>query len=216
MWVGVLHNSASLHAVLHKPECEGHPRLRLPRQGEDEEDGAEYPWPLSLVMAEGIYDELNSLYSGPFGSLPLSLDRLLKHQLQGATRKLQQKAAVQWAVGQCATFLETMNTGEEKLHLEWLLKHAYHTGCDVRLTNRGADVVGRRPGPYPALRWRWKDVLSYQWREPQHINVLEMTAFLTELRRRARNMDELGKRFFCIIDSLVSFYVLGKGLPQNA
>ena len=60
---------------------------------------------------------------------------------------------------------ETMNGGQEKDHLVWLLKHAYHTGCDVRLTDRGDDVVGHRPGPYPAFRWHWKDVLSYQWRE---------------------------------------------------
>ncbi|CAE7937948.1 unnamed protein product [Symbiodinium necroappetens] len=42
-----------------------------------------------------------------------------------------------------------------------------------------------------------------------------MTAFLTELRRRARDKDELGKRFFCVIDSLVSFYVLGKGRSSS-
>ncbi|CAE7214024.1 unnamed protein product [Symbiodinium necroappetens] len=36
-------------------------------------------------------------------------------------------------------------------------------------------------------------------------------AFFTELRRRARDKDELGKRFFCVLDSLISFYVLGKG-----
>ena len=110
---------------------------------------------------------------------------------------------------------ETMNGGQEKDHLVWLLKHAYHTGCDVRVTDRGDDVVGHRPGPYPAFRWHWKDVLSYQWREPQHINILELTAFLTELRRRARNTDELGKRFFCIVDSLVCFYVLGKGRSSS-
>ncbi|CAE7679035.1 unnamed protein product [Symbiodinium sp. CCMP2456] len=213
-WVGVLHNSDSLHAVLHNPQCEGHDDLEDPDLGNEDED-SEYPWRLCLVMAEGIYDELNSLYSEPFGSLPLNLDRLLKHQLQGATRGLQQEEAVIWAVNQCATFLETMNGGEEKLHLEWLLQHAYHTGCDVRLTDRGDDIVGHRPGPYPAFRWHWKDVLSYQWREPQHINVLEMTAFLTELRRRARNVDALGKRFFCVIDSLVSFYVLGKGRSSS-
>ncbi|CAE7177202.1 unnamed protein product [Symbiodinium necroappetens] len=148
---------------------------------------------------------------GLFDLLPRSLERLLHHQLQGATKGLQQQAAVNWAVAQCSAFLETMEAGKEKEHLVWLLRHAYHTGCDVRLTDRGDDILGHRPGPYPAFRWRWKDVLSYRWREPQHINVLEMTAFLTELRRRARDKEELGKRFFWVLDSLVSFYVLGKG-----
>ena len=214
-WLCILHNSPSLHAVLHKPACDGHHHVEYPAEDEDEDEFSEYPWALCLVMAEGIYDELNSLYSEPFGSLPLSLDRLLRHQLQGATKGLQQQAAVDWAVAQCTSFLETMEAGKEREHLVWLLRHAYHTGCDVRLTDRGDDILGHRPGPYPAFRWRWKDVLSYRWREPQHINVLEMTAFLTELRRRARDKDELGKRFFCVLDSLVSFYVLGKGRSSS-
>ncbi|CAE7300353.1 unnamed protein product [Symbiodinium sp. CCMP2592] len=214
-WLCVLHNSPSLHAVLHRPECPGHDNLELPREDEDEDEFSEYPWALCLVMAEGVYDELNSRYSEPFGSLPLNLDRLLEHQLRGATKGLQQDAAVQWAVSQCASFLEKMEAGEEKEHFKWLLRHAYHTGCDVRLTDRGDDIMGHRPGPYPAFRWLWRDVLSYRWREPQHINVLEMTAFLTELRRRARSTNELGKRFFCILDSLVSFYVLGKGRSSS-
>ena len=214
-WLCILHNSATLHAVLHKPVCDGHSHVEYPAEDEDEDEFSEYPWALCLVMAEGIYDELNSLYSEPFGSLPRSLDRLLHHQLQGATKGLQQQTAVNWAVAQCSAFLETMEAGKEKEHLVWLLRHAYHTGCDVRLTDRGDDILGHRPGPYPAFRWHWKDVLSYRWRESQHINVLEMTAFLTELRRRARDKDELGKRFFCVLDSLVSFYVLGKGRSSS-
>ena len=104
-WLGILRNSASLHAVIHNPTCPGHSGLELQDTDGDEDEDSEYPWQLCLVMAEGIYDELNSLYSEPFGSLPLNLDRLLKHQLQGATKGLQQEAAVNWAVDQCATFL---------------------------------------------------------------------------------------------------------------
>ncbi|CAE7668538.1 unnamed protein product [Symbiodinium sp. CCMP2592] len=209
-WLGMLHNSASVHAVLNQPTCTC--VQKRPQVGfeEDEGEDEEYPWHLCLTMAEGA-----RLYTEPFGARPLSLDGLIKHQLQGATRGLQQQAAVDWAVHQCLTFLETMDTGQEKEHLAWLLRHTYHTGCDVRLTDRGGDVTGNRPGPYPAFRWHWRDVLSYRWKEEQHINVLEMTAFLTELRRRARNADELGKRFFCIIDSRVSFYVLGKGRSSS-
>ena len=124
-----------------------------------------------------------------------------------------QRSTGQWPSARPS--LKTMEAGKEKEHLVWLLRHAYHTGCDVRLTDRGDDILGHRPGPYPAFRWHWKDVLSYRWRESQHINVLEMTAFLTELRRRARDKDELGKRFFCVLDSLVSFYVLGKGRSSS-
>ncbi|CAE7727291.1 unnamed protein product [Symbiodinium sp. CCMP2592] len=213
MWLCVLHNSPSLHAVLDQPACRCNPRKPWPSPELDEDEDSEYPWALCL---EGIYDELNSRYSEPFGSLPPNLEHLLRHQLQGATKGLQQDTAVTWAVQQCTAFLETMETaGQEKEHFMWLLRHSHHTGCDVRLTDRGADVMGHRPGPYPAFRWHWRDVLSYQWREPQHINVLELTAFLTELRRRSRNSAELGKRFFCVLDSLVCFYVLAKGRSSS-
>ncbi|CAE7227476.1 unnamed protein product [Symbiodinium sp. CCMP2592] len=72
-----------------------------------------------------------------------------------------------------------------------------------------------RPAPYPAFRWHWKDVLSYKWKQPQHINVLELTAFLAELRRRTRDLTQHNHRFFCIVDSLVTFYVLGKGRSSS-
>ena len=47
------------------------------------------------------------------------------------------------------------------------------------------------------------------------LNILELTAFLTELRRRARSPEEPGHRFFCIVDSLVNFYILGKGRSSS-
>ena len=85
--------------------------------------------------------------------------------------------------------------------------------------DRGTDMVGYRPSPYPVFRWLWHDILSYRWKEPQHIIILEFTAFLTELlpafltelRRLARDHREHDRRFFCIVDSLVTFYVLAKG-----
>ena len=56
---------------------------------------------------------------------------------------------------------------------------------------------------------------SYKWKQPQHINVLELTAFLSELRRRSRDQTQHNHRFFCIVDSLVTFYVLGKGRSSS-
>ena len=47
-WLTVVHKSASLHAVLDKPTCDGHDqdpfRLRNP------ENNSEYPWPVCLVF----------------------------------------------------------------------------------------------------------------------------------------------------------------------
>ena len=65
-------------------------------------------------------------------------------------------------------------------------------------------------GPYPAFRWLWRDVLSYFWNQEQHINLLDVTAFLVELRRhnRGRDINEHGKRVFNIVHSLVAFCVV--------
>ncbi|CAE7806385.1 unnamed protein product [Symbiodinium sp. CCMP2592] len=177
----------------------------------DPENNDDYPWLFCLVFMEGVHDELTQLYTVPFGNKAETLESLMYHQLRGATRGLEDSLAVDWAVTQCVKFLDTMDSGQEAQHLAWLRRHTYHTGCDVRLTDRGTDVVGCRPGPYPAFRWLWRDVLSYKWKQPQHINVLELTAFLAELRRRSRDQAQHGKRFFCVLDSLVTFYVLGKG-----
>eukprot|EP00439_Symbiodinium_sp_Y106_P002266 s2396_g1.t1 len=64
-------------------------------------------------------------------------------------------------------------------HSVWLCSFVMPIICmgfDVRLTDRGQDVVGvgSRPGPFRASNWLWHDVLSYPWKQP-HINVLELT-----------------------------------------
>ena len=40
--------------------------------------------------------------------------------------------------------------------------------------------------PYPAYRWYWQEKLSYTWKHEEHINYLEMRAFMAMLRRRVR------------------------------
>ena len=66
-------------------------------------------------MAEGTYDQLNSLYTAPLRSRPVSLEGLMWHQPQGAPKGLQQEATASWAVDQCFRFLETMY--QEEMHL---------------------------------------------------------------------------------------------------
>ena len=167
------------------------------------------------MMASAVKSELQSTITKPVGTQGLSLEALLYSQLRGATRGLQQESAVRWAVEQTARFLQTMDAGQEQLHLRWLLRHVHHTGADVRLTAHGADELGHRPGPYPAFRWLWREILAFKWKAPQHINILEISAFLTELRRRARDPLQHGQRFFSVVDSLVSYFVLSKGRSSS-
>ena len=53
--------------------------------------------------------------------------------------------------------------------------------------------------------------MAYKWGVAQHINVLEMTAILAELRRRARTKAEFCQRYINVIDSMVCYHALSKG-----
>lgn len=54
-------------------------------------------------------------------------------------------------------------------------------------------------------------MLSYRWAQEQRINVLEVTAVLTEFRRRLRDPSNVNKRIMNVVDSLVTYFALTKG-----
>ena len=58
-------------------------------------------------------------------------------------------------------------------------------------------------------------MLSWPWREEQHINILEALAFLVHLRHRSRAKRLRGMRFFHILDSRVATCVLAKGRSSS-
>ena len=53
--------------------------------------------------------------------------------------------------------------------------------------------------------------MSYRWAQEQRINVLEVTAVLTEFRRRLRDPSNVNKRIMNVVDSLVTYLALTKG-----
>ena len=50
--------------------------------------------------------------------------------------------------------------------------------------------------------------MSYKWSAEQRINVLEVTAVLTEFRRRLRGPNMINKRIMNIVDRLVTYFAL--------
>ena len=70
--------------------------------------------------------------------------------------------------------------------------------------------------PYPSFAWLWRTLVAYRWRQPQHINTLEVSAFLVEIRRRARDPSMVGGRFINVTDSQVTFHCLTKGRSSSA
>jgi hypothetical protein len=104
-----------------------------------------------------------------------------------------------------------MTEGNEGTHLQWLLRNVGLRGTDVRITVPDEQIQKEVVHPYPAFRWLWRTVLSYPWSSEQHINLLEVTAVLTEFRRRLRDPTNIKLRFMNIVDSLVTYYAITKG-----
>ena len=78
--------------------------------------------------------------------------------------------------------LTTMVRGREKEHLNELINLVDFRGSDVRLLDGSVCEGSRQTVPYPAVVWDWKCVQSYAWASEQHINVLELVAFLNYYR----------------------------------
>lgn len=103
----------------------------------------------------------------------------------------------------------------ERYHLRWLLRQVALRGCDIKRLQSDESGSHSFMSPYPAFRWDWRTRLSFPWKHQQHINILEVSAFLVEFRRRARSQEGLGIRFFNITDSQVMFHALTKGRSSS-
>ena len=68
-----------------------------------------------------------------------------------------------------------MSPGQEKSHLRSLLRSASYRGTGVRFQTEVDDSM--HEVPYLAMRWQWKTVLAFPWRQQGHINELEMNAY---------------------------------------
>ena len=96
-----------------------------------------------------------------------------------------------------------------------MMRYAQHRGSDIRITTGELlrpDAWPRRA--IPSTLWQWKAVLAFPWKDGQgseHINALELRAYLATLKWRTRRRGNLNTRFFHLIDSQVSLGVLTKG-----
>ena len=93
-----------------------------------------------------------------------------------------------------------------------LMRRADARGSDVKLT------TGEMMKPSRISRlavqsgwWRWKTAFGFAWKhDGGHINLLEMLAALSELKRRTRQLAGIGSRYLHLLDSQVALGVLTK------
>ena len=107
-------------------------------------------------------------------------------------------------------------TADERLILE-IVRNADHRGSDVRLDVGELFRLHQWPRqPIAADYWGWKVCLSYKWKNPQHINVLECNSVLDYIRHAGKRGALSNTKTVFLSDSQVTIAVLTKGRSSAA
>lgn len=69
--------------------------------------------------------------------------------------------------------------------------------------------------PYPALRWKWRTITAFPWKQESHINELELHAMVVMSKHRGGSITKFHTRWFHILDSMVSRGALAKGRSSS-
>lgn len=200
-WTALVHNIPEVHRMMHTPSCGGHSGL-LPYECHDEGgvlqfDTAlegEYPWQMCRTYARALKAQLQHLNPSPSACLYTEEGAIIS-ALRSSTRGFQSPDQASLAAAKVMEVLQTMTQGNEKNHLKGLLRQVCLRGTDVKLLSSSETGEQSVMSPYPAFKWDWKVRLAFAWKQQQHINVLEVSAFLVEFRRRIRDGSQLGSRF---------------------
>ena len=180
------------------------------------EEEAEYPWRLCTEYAAALTEQLN--LDGRFDAMvSAERERYYLDELAQSTGRLAatpvKEAVAATLVKEEAHLCQT----EERAHLRALLRAATYRGTDVRFFVEldTEDQPELHEVPYLALRWDWKTILAFPWKEDGHINELELNAVAVYLKRRSRSQSRHGKRYFHVLDSMVTRGCLAKGRSSS-
>lgn len=139
--------------------------------------------PMPGLYAAALKQAFSKRTSVPHGIRPSYPKEAILAALKRSTRGMQRTDVANAAAdeksrescGQCA--LDT------RRRLRGLLREICIWGTEVQFEATAEDGSLTLMAPYPAFKWRWETRLSFPWKRPQHINVLEVSAFLVEFRR---------------------------------
>jgi hypothetical protein len=91
-------------------------------------------------------------------------------------------------------------------------------GADIRLNDTDGSAAPWPRKPLPARLWVWKNVIAYKFTHkhgPEHINALELRAFLSMLKWRVSQRKFHHCRFLHLLDSQVCLSALAKGRSSS-
>ena len=224
-WCSWVTNCPELHSVLDVPHCPGHTDLWEARPYFDGSgvvriptEEAQFPPELCAKYADALRRALVRLGSLPRAPQPAVRLEWIKGELAKATKRFQDAEVLEVSAQYILGIEQGMIPGKELEHLRSMLLETSHRGCDVRLRSalkEDEEKKGLSEIPYPAYAWLWKELLSYKWRNEQHINVLEVTAFLVYLRHQARQGCKRSTKWLHVVDSRVTAGVLAKGRSSS-
>ena len=222
-WFSFLGNIETLPGFLNK-DCPGHVGLQ-PYGVEERADGtlrfdteeeAEYPWQLCKAYARALRRQID--LDGTFEHMVLrERERYYQQELSQATVRLATEVVADAVAALLARLELSMVAGQERTHLRSLLRSASYRGSDVRLVLELGEESDPQlhEVPYLAMRWHWKTILAFPWKQPAHINELELGTVAVFLKRRARTSDKHRSKFFLVVDSMVTRGCLSKGRSSS-
>ena len=185
----------------YQPYFEGN-RLVFPTEQE-----AEYPQGLCEAYSEGAAVDLGLDHHVQAAHLEARGDAI--HKELAAYHRCGDPELRDKMANQILAIENMMTPGQEAKHLAWLLAQGHYRGSDVRLSLEHCGA--KHLVPYPAMRWLWRETLSFKWKAEAHINVLEAQALLSHVRRMLREGTFRSCRVLIVIDSQVLYFALGKG-----
>ena len=203
-----------IHRELHRAVCPGHEGLlsyevRWRSDGTlhfATEDESEYKLAWCQAYARGLRREAENrgwlAHAETTGR-----EAILTRQLSQSTNRLKDVKLAEQVAEQVALLEVKMRPGLELAHLKEMVSRTSIRGGDSRLFLWDS----HQEIPYPAYRWRWKEVLLYAWNKERHINEGEVSAFNIMLRRRAKESRNHEMRYLAVVDSMVTRGALGKG-----
>lgn len=221
-WFSFFGTSEEVRARL-QVVCPGHQGL-LPYTVEQRADGSlhypteeesEYPWGLCLAYARGLKSQLDK--EKVFDKVQREArEAWYEDQLQKSTHRLQAESVLVPMAKYLTRMEFQMRPGEETHHLRELLQAASMRGTEIRFHLAIGPDQEVHEVPYPALRWRWKTILSYQWKdEEMHINELEMNALVVMSKHRGRSTSKFHTRWLHVLDSMVCRGAIAKGRSSS-
>ena len=211
-WHEFRNNIPAPHQYLNKA-CPGHVGLKGYSVTEDE-DGhlvydtskeEDYPSLLCKAYARGLKEQF--VQDGHFARV-YHRQRINWYTagLNQSTEMLREDRVQEAMANYLAKWEVTMSEGEEMSHLRQLLSQASYRGTDVRAyVVLGDAEQDTQEVPYPALWREWKTILSIPRGREAHITIVAL------VKHRSRSADCCKRRWFLIVDSMVTRGALAKG-----